>query len=157
MEDYIFSALVWSVFGYALGLLSGSIYCRVKRIERVLGTEPKKTKKVVDHHRRNVTLGTVLMLLALVTSVQLAWYSYDNNQRSQCQAEYNSAFARVLAERAEIADEDREALRGLVIEILNPDPPSDVDLQGFLDELRDNEKQRKESPIPDASADELCD
>lgn len=55
-------------------------------------------------------LGVLLIIMALVTTGQTAWYSYE-------QQKCNEIFARNLAERSKWSDQDRQALNNLIITV----------------------------------------
>jgi hypothetical protein len=59
-------------------------------------------------------LGVLLIVMALVTTGQTAWYSHE-------QQNCNEAFAKNLAARSQWAAEDREALNNLIITVFTYD------------------------------------
>lgn len=69
--------------------------------------------------------GWVVIGLALVSLMQVLWVSYETRQHSICQNRLNSELVSITKARASIADQDRDAIRNLVVTVFTagaPDP-----------------------------------
>lgn len=94
--------------------------------------------------------GWVLIILALVSAFQLAYFSWDNRQRSNCQVKYNSAMAEALQRRSQYADQDRESLVEFVRKVsqANTREKSRDALRNYLTTQERIDRERQANPLP---------
>lgn len=79
------------------------------------------TDKTTREQNRISKLGTVVLIMAMLSLVVVLLTSYQDRVVTECQKELNSRFLTVLQERANIADGDREAIRTLVRDLVAAD------------------------------------
>lgn len=91
-----------------------------------------------------------VLILALASAAQLAWFSHRNGEITSCQVEYNRALAKALDERSEIATDDRESMTLLVRTVFTSRTRTDSvgALQTYLATQDELEKQRTKNPLP---------
>lgn len=108
-------------------------------------------------------LGLAVMVLALLTVVQLAWFSYDNRQQvnhdrkvTECQSKYNGAVSHSIQQRSQYSDEDRESLVTFIREISSAKTreQSRDALNEYLQRQDEITDARKRHPIPKLPAGE---
>lgn len=63
---------------------------------------------------RHNWLSWAVLILALASAIQLAWFSRENVKITSCQTRYNQALAQALRERSQIATDDRTNMTRLV-------------------------------------------
>lgn len=96
-------------------------------------------------------IGWIVMILALLSVFQLAYFSWDNRSRTQCQTRYNVALADALRIRAQYAEQDRRnnvefvRARG---EAKTPEAARKA-LSEYLATQESIERARQENPIPE--------
>lgn len=59
-------------------------------------------------------LGWLVVIMALISMLVVLYGTYQDRQQTQCQARVNAAFFSITKARAQIADDDRQAIRDLV-------------------------------------------
>jgi hypothetical protein len=111
--------------------------------------------KVSDRPRR--FLGVILMLIGLAifaqatyTTVETRKNAADDQRRTECQAQFNDDFIKVLNERSRYADIDREELIKMINGALGG-PTSQARLKAVTDYLAAmdrNDKLRQANPLP---------
>jgi hypothetical protein len=70
-----------------------------------------------------------VVVLAVITVGVTTTETIHDRAVTNCQAEYNNAFARSLTEHSDLAQQDRDAVKRAIITALTPDPglpPADV-------------------------------
>lgn len=67
--------------------------------------------------------GWVVIGLALVSFLQVLWITYSNRIQTECQNNLNSQLVGITKQRAAISDQDREAIRTLVITVFTVGQP----------------------------------
>lgn len=94
--------------------------------------------------------GVVLIILALASAFQLAYFSWDNRQRSNCQTQYNTTMAATLQERSRYSDQDRESLVTFVRRISEAKTrqESREALSDYLATQERIDRDRKSNPLP---------
>lgn len=101
-------------------------------------------RAVTDH------AGVVLIILALVSAFQLAYFSWQNRQNTNCQTRYNIALANNLQVRSEYTDRDRASLVTFIRRISEAKTreESRASLNDYLAEQNAIETERAKHPIP---------
>ena len=97
------------------------------------------------------TLGGVLIILALVTVLQGAYFTYQQRSATQCLSEYNETLAAVQQRRADWAEEDRQALLTF-LNAYDGDAPAayrQATLKDLRDTYRRNGERRAATPLPE--------
>lgn len=90
------------------------------------------------------------MVLALVSLLQIGWFSYKSRQISNCQTAYNFNVAQVVDLRSQFADRDRNSLTSFIRTVAQAKTreESKAALDKYLATQDELEKQRDEHPIP---------
>lgn len=137
-QTYAQPALPWGMLGFLAGYLTSSAW-------------QATTDKFRGGHRRPcAALGALVLILAVVMTIQNYLYQRDRTRSIDCQAQYNLAFSRALAERSKIADDDRFN-QNLLIRTLAADPGQVAimkALDAYLRQQAANEAQRSANPLP---------
>lgn len=66
---------------------------------------------------RKRSVSVLVIVLTLVMAGQLAWFSYEQRQTTECQARHNQQFIDAIRVRSALADQDRTNLGNLVTAI----------------------------------------
>lgn len=151
MIEDLLPSISWSLIGFVAGWLVGREMLFISQIREVV--VPKAERERTDHQLPKVPgnrlLGWIVIILAVFTVAQGAYYAYDRNEITQCQARYNADFANVVAKRAQWADEDKQAELKLFRDLLSAKPGTGGKiLQQYLDATTRTDKLRQENPLP---------
>jgi hypothetical protein len=141
----------WSLVGFTIGWLVGREMLFISQIREAVVPEEEieRTEQRLPAPNRNRLLGIVVIILALFTVTQGSYYAYETNKKSECQAQYNADFARVIGLRAKWSDEDKKAETKLWRDFLAAKPgQSRKILQTYLDATERTDKLRAENPLP---------
>lgn len=127
---YTWASLVWSVFGYGLGVVSALLYMtprgRETRMVRwiIRTAAPADNKKVtvmderLEHGDRDDFpyrpwrrfLGPILILLAVISVAGMAYDSNERNKQTRCLAGFVEAVTVNIADVRALTAQDRELL-----------------------------------------------
>jgi len=141
----------WSLVGFVLGWLVGREMLFISQIREAVVPEEEieRTEPTLPSPRGNRLLGIVVIVLAIFTVAQGAYFSWENNQKADCQAQFNADFASVLAKRAQWANEDKAAEIKLWRDFLAAKPGQARSiLQDYLVATARTDKLRAENPLP---------
>ncbi|MEV8373024.1 hypothetical protein AB0P21_09820 [Kribbella sp. NPDC056861] len=137
-QTYAQAALLWGMLGFLAGYLTSSAW-------------QAATDKFRGGHRRpRAALGALVLILAVVMTIQNYLYQRDRSRSIECQAQYNLAFSRALAERSKIADDDR-ANQNLLARTIARSPEREVmmkALDAYLRQQAANDAERRANPLP---------
>lgn len=91
-----------------------------------------------------------VLILALASAAQLAYFSNRNGQITACQVRYNVALARTIDERSEIASNDRVALNEMIRLIVTGRTPEERSraVRMYLAQQDLSDKLRAQNPYP---------
>ena len=110
----------------------------------------------VDHWLTD-RIGAVILALALLTALYLAYNSYQDRQdasedrrRADCQSNYNQAVSVSIRERSKYADEDRESLVTFIrkVSTAKTREESRDALSEYLKRQDEISDARKRHPVP---------
>lgn len=96
----------------------------------------------------------MIAVVVFGSALYLAWFSYDNRQRTECQANYNSDVARVVETRNAITDQERRAQVSFFLKLAeagNNRQQSSKIFRAYIDQVKQFQKQRDQNPIPHLS------
>lgn len=146
-DPYAVSAAAWSSLGFVLGFISNMIVSR-------------RPSKVPDEKRapRHRVVTALVVIVTLVSGMQLAWFSYEQRETTECQSKYNQAFTDALRVRAVVADSDRENLTKMVKAITEAKTPEDSRkaLDEYLATKARNDVERAQAKYPDVPPSGRC-
>lgn len=96
-------------------------------------------------------VGSVVLVLALTTVGSTAYYSHEQRQATECQAEFNIQFIDQIKERNRISESDRESLATLVKEVTNSKSREErrKALEDYIKTKDKNDAERREHPYPE--------
>lgn len=171
MDEFIASA-AWSLLGFVIGWLVGREARTIETIKEAVVDERPEEKTVSGGARMpevvvvrqeqsphfpeptsdgSRTLGWIVIVLALFTILQAAYFTFENQQNVECQAKYNAAVAEVQNRRGEWIDEDRAVLIDFFKTVYNKPADDEEELQAFRNLIRTydrNSALRAENPLP---------
>ncbi|MFE9742971.1 hypothetical protein [Streptomyces sp. NPDC006477] len=95
--------------------------------------------------------GVVLVVLSVTTVGSTVYYTNEQREISECQAEFNDQFINQISERNKIASSDRESLADLVRSVINSGSRAESRkaLEKYLDTKDINDEERKKYPLPE--------
>lgn len=139
----------WSLIGFILGWLVGREMLFYNRRLEAGVSEEEQAPKPKPRVGGNRLLGWVIVVLSIFTVLQGSYYAYETNKKSECQAQYNADFAKVIGLRAKWADEDKAAEIKLFRDFLTAKPGQGAKLlQDYLVATDRTDKLRRENPLP---------
>lgn len=148
----LLASVSWSLIGFLVGWLVGREMLFISQIREA--TVPQDERERTDHKvtpaSRSRLLGFIVVLLALFSVVQGSFYTYDTQKTSQCQAQFNADFAKVIGLRAQWADENSQALNKMLDGVLNGATPEirRKFLVDYLNIIHANDAKRAATPLP---------
>lgn len=149
MIEELLPSISWSIIGFIVGWLVGREMLFVTQIREAVVPEEEIERTDPKLPKGNRVLGIVVIILAIFTVVQGSYFAYENNQKSECQAQFNADFAKVLGLRAQWANEDKNAEIKLFTDLLAAKPGGGrVILQKYLEVTARTDKLRAENPLP---------
>lgn len=101
----------------------------------------------------------MIAVIVFGSALYLAWFSYDQRQRSECQAKYNTDVARVVETRNAITDRERKAQVSFFLklaEVGNNRQESSKIFRSYITQVKEFQRQRDQNPIPHLS-ERACD
>lgn len=144
---YAVSAAAWSSLGFVLGFVANMV---------IANRQPREPSERQTPRHRVVT--ALVVVVTLVSGTQLAWFSYQQRETTECQSKYNQAFIDALRVRSVIADSDRENLSTVVQEIINAKTAEEANAarQRYLDTKARNDAERAQARYPDVPTSAHC-
>lgn len=144
MNEFLSSVvegLAYSVGGFLVGLLVGH-EARTRHIPRD------------NESRRLSPVAIVVLVLALVTVFQSAYFSWEQRRGTECLAQYNEDFAIAAQQRTAWADEDRAALKEFMktYRRSGPEEEKDAAWEALVSTYDQNDKNREATPYPDENS-----
>lgn len=136
---YIWSSALWALAGLLVGYFIG----RAGREVVITETSTARRTSVGDN-----VIGVVVILLAIVTVMGLAFQASEAKRAMQCQTEFNIQFMRSIQERQESAATERQAQRELLTAIVAPGRSGGGAIQRYIDSLNAADAQRTANPYP---------
>lgn len=145
---YAVSSAAWSSLGFVLGFVTNM----------VLANRPPKEPSAKQRIPRHRVITALVVIVTLVSGTQLAWFSYQQRETSECQSNYNQAFIDALRVRTTIADSDRENLTQMVKAITEAKTGEDSRkaLNEYLATKARNDVERAQAKYPDVPASHRC-
>lgn len=103
--------------------------------------------------RRSLVTGVLLLLLACLTVLQVVLFNLRLAESLRCQSDFNNYVSAVLADRSQLADQDRANLDRLVRDSLlaQGDEDRNIARQNYLDRKARIDSERRGVPLPDVS------
>lgn len=149
----ILASVSWSLIGFLLGWLVGREMLFISQIREAVVSEEERerTDHKVTPEKRSRLLGFIVVLLALLSVLEGAYYTWDTEKKTACQAHYNADFTKVVGLRAQWADDDKRALNKMLSDILGaagqPGKGRDI-LIKYIQSTERTDKLRAENPLP---------
>lgn len=91
----------------------------------------------------------------MATAFVAVYLTFEQAQQVDCQAQYNARVAAYDASRAESAQRDRDALRGMIHALLDSPTGFREEAQRYLDTVERSDRERAATPVVPPPAD-LC-
>lgn len=93
----------------------------------------------------------VLVIVAILTILQGAYFSYRSREEARCQTRINEKFLAVLKDRSDTNEADRKNISTMVEKVVNAKTREDTRqaLDRYLAEKQRIDAQRKNLPYPD--------
>lgn len=144
---YAVSSAAWSSLGFVLGFVTNMV---------LANRPPKESSEKRTPRHRAVT--ALVVIVTLVSGTQLAWFSYQQRETTECQSTYNQAFIDALRVRTSIADSDRENLTQMVKAITEAKTGEDSRkaLNEYLATKARNDEERAQAKYPDVPPSGHC-
>lgn len=155
--DYFTVALIWSLLGFALGF-GFAQYLNFVRFMKMADendgtaeTSQSRLRRIRRRMGQAPYFGWVLIVLALCTVLQVAYYTTEQREAVECLSEYNRAFAAATTVRLDINERDRASNVKLIQSTINSTSRETsqsalreyLETQKMLDEARDNNETPK--------------
>lgn len=92
-----------------------------------------------------------VVVIALITVAQTAWFSYEQRQEAACQTQINRQFLDVIKERSETNESDRENVAKMVEDIVKAKSGKETRkaLDRYLTTKQQIDAKRERLPYPD--------
>lgn len=143
MIDELMRQLAASFAGLVIGWFCGSAYCQTRVLRMI--EKHDRTPRWSDSR----TLGIVLIVLAILTTLMSSITSYQAQEQARCFTRYNTEFVKAYTARANAADKDRASLNNLIISLTNTDPAIRARVfSKYVEDIKATDRQREASPIP---------
>lgn len=153
---YVVNSIGWSGVGFLLGWIVASMRRDVTVIkETVVDEEPPPPQGhtlETTGERATRVLGVAMIALAIITVVQGHLASSRLADVTDCQAEYNNQFSKVMTLRVDLADQDRKALQNMLVQLYRQRGSEQARLKTFQRWVRTverTERQRQLNPLPE--------
>jgi uncharacterized protein HemX len=143
---YIVNSAAWSAAGFLIGTLFTRGAKEVHEIREAVVEDDSKQHRHAPPTNR--LIGIVVVILAVITVANSAYFTWQQQQVSDCQADVNSQFIEALKSRSSTADDDRTALKELATTIVNHPEQAGEALQDYVSTLKASDKERKRNPLP---------
>lgn len=100
---------------------------------------------------RNRIVGFIVLAAAAIALAVTLWTSHERSSYAECQSQVNTVFLETLKARAVISDGDRDAIRKLVIGLVDAqtDDESNKVIQKYKADNERLDQLRKEFKYPD--------
>lgn len=159
--EYVVNSFAWSAIGFTVGWLVASLRTDVHSLkEALVPTEEARTRRLKSTQRATRVLGTIVALLAIATVVQGFVATRRLNEISDCQSTYNRHFAAATKTRAQLAEEDRQALVNLLLSLYQQRDETEQQrlhtFEQWVKTTEANERERRQHPLPSYPSDESC-
>lgn len=157
MNDFLntfLGGLAYSLLGFVVGWLVGHEAQTIEEIRDAVVSEEEAD--AMDRNVRERTrlgkVGIFLIVMAIFTVIQSAYFSFEQNKATKCLAEYNNDLASVQQVRAKWADEDRKAMMDFFDTYQSQPPPNQEERIRAFEKLTStydkNTERRKDTPLP---------
>lgn len=113
--EYLLHAVAWSVGGFVLGYVVAGVSTDLHTIKEAVVPERKTPRRRLRPYLPDRALGVVLILLAILSVVGIAFFNHDRAERLDCQSRINGELVRTINERTRIYNADRQALDDLIL------------------------------------------
>jgi len=106
---------------------------------------------MTQKHDSQHVLGFAFIVIALIMMIQGLWLGQQQENETQCQADYNAQSNAVQKQRAEWADQDRDALNQMIFTVIDPHTSNQQKqnaVNEFAQTARKNDANRRANPLP---------
>lgn len=150
--DAVFGQIAYSLLGFVLGWLVGREARKIEEVHRVVVEEGEEMSESVAEVEKTPQskFGVFLVVLAIFTVIQTAYFSYEQNRVTECLSNYNHSLAEVQNLRAQWLDQDRQAFIEF-FDTYQGNPTEEERRAAFFNLIETYEKnteRRKSTPLP---------
>jgi hypothetical protein len=115
------TAVLYGLFGFLAGFLAGTVWNNVrapKVAPPVKKTAPRAPVPLQKRRwNREQWIGPVVLLLAILMGVQYMWQVNRQRDITECQSQFNQAFAKQLTIRSELASQAQANVDQIILSI----------------------------------------
>lgn len=105
------------------------------------------------HVRFDRAVGIFVLILSVVTTIYLAYFTVHERKVAHCQAQYNLAVSQIVQKRAAYAEQDRQSVVSMVRAVATAKSSKDLEgaLSQFLKTTDRTDLERQRNPFPKIS------